>query len=498
MTTDVPHSALALVAILLQVLGGLLAIPLGRFGHAPRLWILGVLCALTTVLVAATLPGAAAGEVDSLRFLQLTQQAWLELRVEAMGALFAVTASVLCLLSFLYSVGHLRRDPRPGRYYAFFMLCQAALLAVAFAGNLVTLFVFYELLSILAYPLVVHEQTARAVRAGVKYIVYILLGGSLLLAGVLLTFFLAGDQPFRPGGILEVGMGRSMLLAAFACFVGGFGVKAALVPLHGWVPDVHPAAPAPFSALLSGVLVAAGAFGILRTVFEVFGVALLEHLGVMAWLTGLAAFSVLFAAVVAVGEDDLKRRLAWSTISQMAYVLLAVSLLAAEATVGALVHISHHAFLKGGLFFCAGMLASEAGIRKVSELDGAARRMPLTMAAFAVAAFGMVGVPPLSGFISKWLLGAGMLEAGQPLALVILLGGALLAALYLWPVVYAAYFRPSAAKPAGPPERQAPLSMRVAVVSAAAISVLLGLLAWLPGLPVALARAAVAAFFGGR
>jgi multicomponent Na+:H+ antiporter subunit D len=496
MSTQAPLVTLALLAILAPVLGGLLAAPLDRLGRATRLRVLGALSVLATVFVLATLPGAAAGEVESLRLLQLTQQVWLELRVDALGALFAATVAVLCLLSLLYSAGHLRHDRRPGRYYAFFMLCQAALLAVAFAGNLVTLFVFYELLSILAYPLVVHEQTTRAVRAGTKYIVYILLGGSLLLLGVMLAFFLAGDQPFQPGGVLDAGMGRGMLLAAFACFVAGFGVKAALVPLHGWVPDVHPAAPAPFSALLSGVLVAAGVFGILRVVFEVFGVELVGELGVMPWVSGLAALSVLFAAIVAVGEDDLKRRLAWSTISQMAYALLAVSLLSAQATVGALVHISHHAFLKGGLFFCAGMLASEAGIRKVSELAGAARRMPLTMAAFAVAAFGMVGVPPLSGFVSKWLLGAGMLEAGEPLALAVLLGGALLAALYLWPLVYAAYFGEANGPPAASPEPQSPLSMRCAVVAAAALSVLLGLFAWLPFLPLALARGAAAAFFG--
>ena len=484
--------------VALPLLGGALALPLRRLGERGRVVVLGALCGAALLGVLALIPGALAGDVRAVSLVYFAPQVELYLRVDAMGALFAATVAMLFTLALVYSAGYLRRDGRETRYYAFFMLSLGWMLGVAFAGNLITLLVFYELFSILVYPLVVHEETPEAIRAGTKYIVYILVGGSLILLGVIFAFYLAGDRPFTPGGILDPATDRTLLRITFWCLVAGFGVKAALMPLHGWVPDVHPAAPAPFSALLSGVLVAAGAFGILRTVFEVFGVALLEHLGVMAWLTGLAAFSVLFAAVVAVGEDDLKRRLAWSTISQMAYVLLAVSLLAAEATVGALVHISHHAFLKGGLFFCAGMLASEAGIRKVSELDGAARRMPLTMAAFAVAAFGMVGVPPLSGFISKWLLGAGMLEAGQPLALVILLGGALLAALYLWPVVYAAYFRPSAAKPAGPPERQAPLSMRVAVVSAAAISVLLGLLAWLPGLPVALARAAVAAFFGGR
>jgi multicomponent Na+:H+ antiporter subunit D len=278
--------------------------------------------------------------------------------------------------------------------------------------------------------------------------------------------------------------------------VAGFGVKAALVPLHGWVPDVHPAAPAPFSALLSGVLVAAGVFGILRVVFEVFGVELVGELGVMPWLTASPRCRCCLRPSLRSVRTTSSAGWPGPPSARWPMRCWRCRCCAAQATVGALVHISHHAFLKGGLFFCAGMLASEAGIRKVSELAGAARRMPLTMAAFAVAAFGMVGVPPLSGFVSKWLLGAGMLEAGQPLALAVLLGGALLAALYLWPLVYAAYFGAASGLPSASSESQSPLSMRCAVVAAAALSVLLGLFAWLPFLPLALARAAAAAFFG--
>jgi multicomponent Na+:H+ antiporter subunit D len=216
----------------------------------------------------------------------------------------------------------------------------------------------------------------------------------------------------------------------------------------------------------------------------------------MPVLSGVAAVSVLLAAILAAGEDDLKRRLAWSTISQMAYVVLAVSLLAPHVTAGALVHISNHAFLKGALFFCAGLLASQAGIRRVSEMAGAARRMPVTMAVFTIAALGIVGVPPLSGFISKWVLGVGMLEAGHPLVLLVLLGGALLAALYLLQPVWMAYFHAPGAT--GPERRrpEAPLSMLIPLLLAALLSILLGLAAAMPGLPLSLAERAVAVFFG--
>jgi multicomponent Na+:H+ antiporter subunit D len=484
------------LVVALPLVGGALALPLRRLGERFRILVLGTLCAVTTLGVMALVPGALVGEVRAVSLVHFAPQAELYLRVDAMGALFAATVATLFLLGLVYSAGYLRRDGRETRYFAFFMLTQGWMLGVAFAGNLITLLVFYELFSILVYPLVVHEETPEAIRAGTKYIVYILIGGSLILLGVIFSFYVAGDRPFTPGGILDPGTDRTLLLVTFWCLLAGFGVKAALMPLHGWVPDVHPAAPASFSALLSGVMVATGCFGILRVVFEVFGVELAAALGVMPVLTGVAAVSVLLAAILAAGEDDLKRRLAWSTISQMAYVVLAVSLLAPHVTVGALVHISNHAFLKGALFFCAGLLASQAGIRRVSEMAGAARRMPVTMAAFTIAALGIVGVPPLSGFISKWVLGVGILEAGHPLVLLVLLGGALLAALYLLQPVWMAYFH---APGATVPERrrpEAPLSMLIPLLAAALLSILLGMAAAMPGLPLSLAERAVAAFFG--
>jgi multicomponent Na+:H+ antiporter subunit D len=482
--------------VALPLLGGALALPMRRLGERGRVVVLGALCGAALLGVLALIPGALAGEVRAVSLVYFAPQVELYLRVDAMGALFAATVAVLFTLALVYSAGYLRRDGRETRYYAFFMLSLGWMLGVAFAGNLITLLVFYELFSILVYPLVVHEETPEAIRAGTKYIVYILVGGSLILLGVIFAFYLAGDRPFTPGGILDPATDRTLLRVTFWCLVAGFGVKAALMPLHGWVPDVHPAAPASFSALLSGVMVATGCFGILRVVFEVFGVGLAAELGVMPVLTALAGVSVLLAAILAAGEDNLKRRLAWSTISQMAYVVLAISLLAPRVTAGALVHISNHAFMKGALFFCAGLLASQAGIRRVSEMAGAARRMPVTMAAFTVAALGIVGVPPLAGFISKWVLGVGILEAGHPLVLLVLLGGALLAALYLLQPVWMAYFH-APREDASPPRRpEAPWTMLVPLVLAVLLSILLGLAATLPGLPLSLAERAASLFFG--
>lgn len=498
METEATRSFIPPLLFLLPILGAILTVPLQRISTRARDIGLGVVCAAVTVLALVLAAGTAGGASYETLLLQLTPDIWMYFRVSTMGALFGATVAVLWLLALIYSWGYMKEGHRPARYYAFFMLCLGWTMGVAYAGNLLTFLIFYELFSILTYPLVVHEETPEAMAAGTKYIIYILIGGTLVLLAIVLTFFAAGDQTLTTGGFLSAEAGRPMLLAIFWCFIVGFGVKAALVPLHGWVPDAHPAAPAPFSAVLSGVMVAAGSFGMMRVVFQVFGVELLRELDVMQYLTWVAGFTVIFAAVLAVNQDDLKRRLAYSTISQMAYVALGLSLLNVDATIGALVHITNHAFMKGALFLCAGLFIKRLGVRRVSQLDGAAKRMPVTAAAFAIAALGMIGTPPLSGFVSKWYLGLGMLEADKPLLLIVLLGGALMAAIYLLPIVYRMYFRTpvlTSEDKIAEEGREAPASMLVPLIAATAFTIALGLGAALPWMPAALARMAAEAFF---
>ena len=498
MTAEATRSALPLFAFLLPILGAVAVLPLQRVSARLRDVVLVLVVAAVAAIAVTLAAGVAGGRVFETYILQLMPQIWMYLRVDAAGALFGATVAILWLLALVYSWGYMADEHRLGRYYSFFVLCLAWTLGVAYAGNLLTFLIFYELFSILTYPLVVHEETPEAIAAGTKYIIYILIGGSLVLLAIVLTFFAAGDQTLTVGGILTAEVGRVQLLGIFWCFIAGFGVKAALVPLHGWVPDAHPAAPAPFSAVLSGVMVAAGCFGITRVIFQVFGVALLAELGVMRYLTWIAAFTVLFAAVLAVSQDNLKRRLAYSTISQMAYVTLGLSLLVPEATVGALVHITNHAFMKGALFLCAGLFIKRLGIATVSRLDGAAKRAPVAAAGFTIAALGMIGTPPLSGFTSKWYLGLGILESESIALLAVLLGGALLAAIYLLPIVYRMYFRPPATLPAEQAAgggTEAPASMLAPIIAASVITVVLGLGASLHGLPVSLARMAAESFF---
>ncbi|MFN2321409.1 MAG: complex I subunit 5 family protein [Trueperaceae bacterium] len=487
------------VVVALPLLGvAIAALPLPRRRRAALLiGVMAAALALAVVLTRAVL----AGHTAEVNVLHVTPQFWLVLRVDAPGALYGATVAALGLLATAFAVGYLNDDRHPARYHAFAMAVLAATLGLAYAGNLLTFFLFYEAFSVLTYALVVHEQTPEAVAAGVKYIAYVLVGGTLVLAGVLLVYFTVGDASFVPGGFAASGAAvdaasMGALRWAFACLAVGFGVKAALVPLHGWVPDAHPAAPAPFSALLSGVLVAAGGFGILRVIHDVYGVDLVRALGVAPWLAAVAAATVLVGAALAVGQPDLKRRLAYSTISQMGYLTLAVALLGATALVGALVHLTHHAFLKGTLFFCAGAWRHDLGARRISDLRGLGGRTPAVAAAFTVAALGMIGVPPLAGFVSKWWLGAGMLEVGAGWALAVLLLGALLAAAYLLPIVHALYFEDAA--PGGSVAApRADRWTRVPLLTAAVLGVVLGLWATLDGFPLELAARAAAAWFPG-
>ena len=483
-------SVLPLMLIMLPLVGGALALLVGP--RYPRIGsvLIVVVAVLTFILAAVAALDARDGLIRTLSLIQIAPPVWIVMRIDPFGALFSLTVAALFMLALIYAFGYLRDDPRKWRFFVFAMACHSCMNGVAYAGNLVTLFVFYELFSLLSYPLITHDRSREAMAAGLKYLVYIIGGGSFILIGTILIFHLGGQTLFSPGGMPEMAGGRTLLLTTLVCLTLGFGVKSALMPLHGWVPDAHPAAPAPFSAVLSGVMVATGIFGLLRVWFELFGPARLVELEVLPWLGLIAGVSVLLAALRAISEDNLKRRLAWSTISQMAYVVLAVSVMGSQALAGALVHINHHAFLKGGLFFCAGLIVTVTGMTRVSELTGLSRRMPVTAFCLTLLALGLVGVPPLSGFISKWLLGLGLADAGAMLHLGIMLAGALLAAVYLWPIIYRIWLIPEDGQFKRSAGLEASPWMLAALVLAALVSVVLGLAAVLPGFPVELAAVA--------
>lgn len=368
----------------------------------------------------------------------------LVLRVDRLSIFFASLSAFLWLLTTVYAVGYLEGKPSRSRFFGFFSLCVTATVGISFSGNLITFLIFYELLTVVTYPLVAHWGTPKALHAARIYLRYALGGGLAVLIGVVWLTIYAGPVDFAEGGadgvkeLASHSPGVSAII--FALLVGGMGVKAALFPLHGWLPGAM-VAPAPVSALLHAVaVVKAGVFGIVRVVDDVYGIHVASELGVLTPLLGIACFTILYGSYQALRQEDLKKRLAYSTVSQVSYVVVGISMVTLAGTTGGVVHLVHQGLMKITLFFCAGLFAEVLGVTKLSQMVGLGRRMPWTSAAFTVGAFGMIGLPITAGFISKWLLGLGALDSAYPWVVVVLIASSVLNALYFLPVVYRMWF----------------------------------------------------------
>lgn len=368
----------------------------------------------------------------------------LVLRADALAMLFAGLSSILWLCTTLYAIGYLENSPNRSRFFGYFSLCVASTMGISLAGNLFTFLIFYELLTLSTYPLVVHRGTPQSLKAGRTYLAYTLSGGVVLLVGVALFYAFVGDLAFGQTAQMAEFTETSPIASAiiFLLLIGGMAVKAALFPFHGWLSTAM-VAPAPVSALLHAVaVVKAGAFGIIRVIYDVFGIELAWQQGYVLPLSLLASFTILYGSWRALQQTDIKKRLAFSTVSQVSYIVLGVTLLGPIGTVGGLVHLLHQGLMKVTLFFCAGNYAETLGIHKIHELNGTGRRMPMTSAAFTLGALGMIGIPPVAGFISKWYLGTGALAAGMDWVIWVLIGSSLLNAAYFLPVLYRIWFLP--------------------------------------------------------
>jgi len=431
-----------LLAILASLGASVLVLLTGeRHRNLRELWTIGASLA-KFVLVLSLLGPVLRGETVECTILRLYPGLDLCLRVDQLGLLFALTASLLWVLTSVYSIGYMRSLAygEQTRYYACFALALSSTIGIAFAANLLTFYLFYELLTISTYPLVAHLQSPEAIRAGRKYLAYTLGSGTVLLGAIAVTHRLTGTLDFRAGGFLQGSASTEVLRALLVAYMIGCGTKAAIMPLHSWLPSAM-VAPTPVSALLHAVaVVKAGVFGCLRVLGFVFGPQLLRELGATMPLGIACGATILAASAFALAADNLKRRLAFSTISQLSYIVLGVVILSPDALRGAALHLIFHAFMKITLFFCAGAIYAETHRENVSQLDGIGRRMPLTMGAFAIGSFGMVGIPPACGYLSKWFLCLGAAEASLP-SLFIYLTSALLNAAYFFPIVYAAFFR---------------------------------------------------------
>jgi len=431
------------------------------------------------------LPGVLAGERPELVVFDMLPGIALAFRVEPLGMLFALVASGLWIVNSVYSIGYMRgnEEQHQTRFYVCFALALASTMAVAFAANLATLFLAYEMLTLITYPLVTHHGTPEAVRAGRVYL-GILLGTSIvmLLVAVGFTWVAAGTLELGGAPILagKLEGGETALLLALYMFGTG---KAALMPVHRWLPAAM-VAPTPVSALLHAVaVVKAGVFVVVKVIVYVFGVEALAASGGGDWLPLAAGFTIIAASVVALRSDNLKRRLAYSTVSQLSYVVLAAALLTPLSVIGAALHIAAHAFGKITLFFAAGAIYTAAHKTEVSQLDGIGRRMPWTLGAFAIGALSMIGLPPAAGFVSKWFMLSGALQSEHWVAVAVIAASTLLNAGYFVPIVYRGFFRapPAEAHPHG----EAPWPMLAALGASAAATLAFF---FLPELPLALAR----------
>ncbi len=433
---------LLLLGILLSSFGtGLVIFFLKEESHRLRTWLNLLGAGVKLIFVVVLIMGIYQGQTYALAF-EFLPGIEFALGADANSVLFVTLSTALWFWTTLYAVGYLEDSPHRRRFFGFFSLCVTATTGIALSANLVTFLTFFELLTVSTYPLLVHRGTKEAMRGGKIYLAYTLTGGAVLLLAVAWLHSLAGPVVFKERGVLQslAVSHRGELQIIFLLFMIGLGVKAAIVPLHGWLPKAM-VAPAPVSALLHAVaVVKAGAFGIVRIVYDVYGVATAAQLGVLQPLAIAAGVTIVYGSVRALFQDELKKRLAYSTVSQVSYIVLGVAILGPAATIGGLVHLVNQGLMKITLFFGAGNYAETLGIHRVSEMNGVGRRMPLTTAAFTIAALGMIGVPPLAGYVSKWYLQQGAIQAGDEWVALVLGASSLLNAAYFLPILYRAWF----------------------------------------------------------
>jgi multicomponent Na+:H+ antiporter subunit D len=507
MTSALTPQALILLALGLPTAAAL-AIPL--FHRSPNLREAVTLGAagLLAIDVWSLAPHILDGARPEVALFRVVPGIELAFKVEPLGMLFALVAGSLWLVNSVYSIGYMRgnNEPRQTSYYVCFAVAIAATMGIAFASNLFTLFVFYEMLTISTYPLVTHKGTPEAMQGGRVYLVLLLATSMvLLLPAIIATGVLAGTLDFAPGGILDSKVSAGVIGLLLALYAFGIG-KAALMPFHFWLPAAM-VAPTPVSALLHAVaVVKAGVFCVLKVMVYVFGIETLAKAGTADWLLWASGATVIIASLVALRQDNLKKRLAYSTVSQLSYVILAAAILTPISAVGAAMHIAAHAVAKITLFFAAGSIYTAAHKTEISELDGIGWKMPWTMTAFGIGALSMIGVPPTAGFLGKWFMLQGGMQTGQWFAVGIIIASTILNATYFLPIVFRAFFvmpQPVAGHAVGAAPNahahddhgEAPLPIVIALSTTALATVLLFLF---PGLFLELAQQMVVVGHAGQ
>src|SRR5690554_3174233 len=428
---------LIILAIVIPILGGLAVWLPGLRKHpfVPPL----ISAIIVAAAVAAMRIGSGFGQIST--WWEVAPGLSLAFRADNAAWLFAMLAAGLWVPATAYANSYMAHHPhKVRRFFTFYTLSLTATMGIALSANFFTLYLFYEMLTFVTWPLVFHNETPAAKRAGNIYLVYSLVGAAVVLAALVVTWWATGTLEFAAGGLLADAPVNTIRLV-IGLLLAGFGVKAAVMPLHTWLPTAMEA-PTPVSALLHAVAVVnAGCFGLLRTFYSVVGFEALERAALSRIMLVIASITILVGSLIALRQDHLKRRLAYSTVSQLGYITLGIFSGHPGLLLGSLMHFVNHGLMKITLFFCAGSIITNTGIEHISEMDGIGRKMPWVMGAFAVASMGMVGVIPINGFQSKWFLFQGALEAARPEVIIVLLASALLNAFYFFPIVAGAFFR---------------------------------------------------------
>ncbi len=461
-----------LVLILLpMVAGALLPLLPGKAWRLRRTYLFLVL-AVETVLTVILLSRPSAYQP----LFAITEKLTFGLQMDGASKLFMAVAAFGCLLIGIFAMGYMDKEEHQASFFAFYLLTLGAIMGVDLAANLVTMYFFFELATLFSLALVLHDRTVKATQAALKYLFYSLAGAMMGLGCIVILSAYCPAWRFAPGGCLELPAGKVPAVVLVAVFLGvvGFGAKAGMFPLQGWLPTAHPVAPAPASALLSGIVTKAGVLAVLRLLYYTVGPAILRGTWVQTALLSLALLTVFLGSMMAYREKDLKRRLAYSSVSQISYVLTGLFLFTQDSVTGGLLHVLFHATIKICLFLVAGAIIHHTGKRKVEELKGIGKQMPKTMGSFTLASLGLIGIPPVCGFVSKWYLALGALDAEIPvfswLTPVVLLVSALLTAGYLLPVAMDAFFPGRSFKgPARDNEGGALLWLPIVVLAGAAV-----------------------------
>lgn len=468
---------LILCAILFPMIAGIVAsVPKGMPYRTRCFWY-GFIS-----LASAALGALALFWGESITLFSFSSNVTLAFSLDALGKFFLSAVLILYTCAAFYAMEYMKMEERRPLFFAFFYVSLGALIAVCASGNLVTVYLCFEMATLTTVPLVLHERTKAAVTAGLKYLFYSIGGALMGLYGIFFLYYYgAADKAFHPGGFLDaaaVSGHEGILLSAVLVAILGFGTKAGMYPMHGWLPSAHPIAPAPASALLSGIIAKAGVIAVIRVVYYCAGTEFIRGTYVQYTWMILAMVTIFMGSMMAFQEKNMKKRLAYSTISQISYIMLALSLLSDGGIRGALLHVMSHASAKGCLFLCAGVFIYKYGKRNVDELVGIGKQMPIVMWCFLLAALSLVGIPPMGGFLSKWVIALSAADDGMGvlsiLPIVILLISALLTAGYLFPVVFKAFF-PGKDAEVSEEKDEAPWLMTVPMMLLCGVSLVMGL-----------------------